>query len=106
MQEDDRCAVHAGADVACLLEARGAQPVQLPMDVVDSVGNVVNAGPALLHELADRGLGVVGRQQLELVATRVDERELETLDAAPTLQPAAARTGRKRQAGQTASMSV
>src|SRR5438270_23327 len=50
------------------------------MDVVDSVGNVVNAGPALLYELADRGVGVRPARQIAVAPQAVADRERSTLE--------------------------
>src|SRR5712692_3793500 len=83
MQEDDRGAVDAPAHLARLLEPRRQQALQLPGQVGHRVGQVVQPGAALGHELADRGPGVVGAEQLQLGASAVEEGELELLEAAP-----------------------
>src|ERR1700694_1202139 len=87
MEEDDRCPVNPDPDLARLLEALGDEARDLGMDVVDRVREVVQAGPALGYELPDRGVGLGRREQLQLDAAGVEEREVEPVQLTAPDEP-------------------
>ena len=80
MQERDARAADAGARLLVdQPQAGGPQLVEGGRDVVDPVGDVMQAGSALFEEAADRRVGRQRRQELDVALADVEQRRLDAL---------------------------
>src|SRR5207342_3709243 len=61
------------------LDAGAGQPLQRGVDVIDRVGDVMQARALALQVLADRGVGAERRQQLDVPVADVEQHRLDAL---------------------------